>query len=400
MKKQKTQEKDVYIESLSAKDYAYLTDEEKKLWRAVPKKHERIPLFCKIMFCLAGVCLIIYVSAIFSEKFADFFNFRISSFFRMILAKITGIFPFSLAEFIIISIIPATVVYIIFAIKQRSHTWKMVISALSVPFAAVALIFSLFVMTFATGYRTPTLDKKLGIEQTEITKSDLNQTTRYLINQLNTLSSEIEYGEDDLSKMPYSFEEMNKKLNTAYDAFCQKNDFITTFDSKLKPVMLSKGMSYMHTLGIYTFFTGETNINIDFPDYSTPFTAAHEMAHQRGIAREDEANMMAFLVCMESEDPYILYSAYLNMYEYVAKALRATDAKLFYEADKQLNVRVLREQIAYSEFFMQYYDSGASKVSSAVNDTFLKIQGTEGEISYDLVVRLTVAYLKNNNIIN
>ena len=49
------------------------------------------------------------------------------------------------------------------------------------------------------------------------------------------------------------------------------------------------------------------------------------MAHQRGIAREDEANFIAFLVCMASDDPYIRYSGYLEVYEYVASSLYSDD---------------------------------------------------------------------------
>jgi len=151
-------------------------------------------------------------------------------------------------------------------------------------------------------------------------------------------------------------------------------------------------MSYAHITGIYFPFTGEANINIDFPDYSIPFTAAHELAHQRGVAREDEANFIAFLACMESDDPYILYSGSLNMLEYVLNALARADKDLYSEVYFSLNENVRGELRAYSLFFEKYRDSTASKVNEAVNDTYLKVQGTEGVVSYGMVVDLAVAY--------
>ena len=200
--------------------------------------------------------------------------------------------------------------------------------------------------------------------------------------------------------MPYGINQMNDKLISAYDKFCEEYSFIRNFDSNIKPVMLSELMSYTHITGVYTFFTGEANININFPDYTIPFTAAHELAHQRGIAREDEANMIAFLVCSMSDDPYIRYSAYVNMYEYMVSALRKADAELYNNARAELSSKIYNEQIAYSRFFKKYQKSVAATVSDKVNDTYLKSQGTVGSASYGMVVDLGVAYFKDKCIIN
>ena len=199
--------------------------------------------------------------------------------------------------------------------------------------------------------------------------------------------------------MPYSFKEMNDKLIEAYDLFSENHDFINNFYSRLKPVMLSEAMSYAHITGIYTFFTGESNLNISFPDYTIPYTAAHELAHQRGIAREDEANMMAFLVCIESDDAYIRYCAYVNMYEYVANALYKADKELYREVYAELDRSVYNEQIAYSKFFKKYSQSVTSQVSGAVNNAYLQSQGTDGKKSYGMVVDLAVAYFKDRDMI-
>ena len=150
----------------------------------------------------------------------------------------------------------------------------------------------------------------------------------------------------------------------------------------------------MHITGIYSFFTGEANLNVNFPDYTLPYTAAHEMAHQRGIAREDEANFMAFLVCTASDDPYIRYSGYLNAYEYVASALYRASPDLYYKAAGRLSDSVKGEMAAYNDFYDQYRDTTAGQVSGAINNSYLQSQGTPGTVSYGMVVDLTVAYYK------
>jgi len=59
-------------------------------------------------------------------------------------------------------------------------------------------------------------------------------------------------------------------------------------------------------------FTGEANVNISMPHTSIPFTACHEMAHQIGFAREDEANFIAYIACKNHPSPDFQYSGILS----------------------------------------------------------------------------------------
>ena len=353
-----------------------------------------IPLFAKIFYLCGAVAALLFAAYIVSEPFADFFNRYISSVYRAAFAKLTGWIPFSLAETVIIGLPVILTVLIITANRKYSDSWRQVgifcVSLLSL----LALFFAAFTVGFAPGYHGSTLDKKLGIDRAEVSAEELYETATILAAHIEEEVGEICYRKQGLSIMPYTYREMNDKLIDAYDKACEKYRFIQKLDSNLKPVMLSKAMSYTHITGVYTFFTGEANINIDFPDYTVPYTAAHELAHQRGVAREDEANFVAYLVCIESDDAYIRYSAYLNLYEYVASALYKASPELYTKVQTSLDKRVRYEMKAYSEFFEQYRDSVASEISGVVNDTYLTIQGTPGTASYGMVVDLAVAYYK------
>lgn len=381
-------------EIIGAEEYAALPTEEQNKWMKLDPKYERIPLWSKIALGILPLSAIIYLVICLSPVFADFFNKNISGIFRFLLAQITNIFPFSLAESAII-LIPVilflTIRYVwIYRCNNKKQTVVTIVCVLSI----ASIFISGFVWIFSAGYRGSELEEKLGIESVPIDKQDLYDSAIYLTGEINKLSPEIQYDTESFSVMPYSMSEMNDKLLDAYEKFSKEHDFINTFHSKLKPVILSEGMSYAHITGVYTFFTGESNLNVGFPDYTIPFTAAHELAHQRGIAREDEANMMAFLVCINSDDVYIRYCAYVNMYEYVANALYSADKELFRKADSTLSRQVYSEQVAYSKFFKKYQKSVTSQISGAVNDIYLQSQGTAGRKSYGMVVDLTVAYFK------
>lgn len=382
------------LSPINTAQYLSLTDVEKKQYRPVNPAYERLPLICRIAYVSALVSLVIYIVACISPAFADFFNQYISVIGRTVLNVLTSWFPFSLGECMIFLLPVALVLAVVYALHRRCDTWRCAFVFIGMLLSVLAALFSVFVLNFGTGYRGTTLDVKLELERRAVSAEELYDTAELLREHINRETADIQYAETDFSHMPYDLDTLNDKLNDAYSAFCKEHDFITHVDGQIKPVMISEVMSYMHITGVYSFFTGEANINVNFPDYTLPFTAAHEMAHQRGIAREDEANFIAYLVCISSNDPYIRYSGYLNMYEYVIGALASADNELFLMVSAHLNPEVNREISAYNEFFKTYADSTVSKVSGTINDTFLQSQGTPGIKSYGLVVDLAVAYYK------
>ena len=360
-------------------------------------KKRRLPVFAVVALIISGLSVLLYVAFMLSESFADFFNRYISSVLRAVLAYATAWVPFSLGEFILILsplLIAAAAIY---GSKKYVDSWRDVFIYCSTLISVVALVFSTFILGFAPAYRGSRLDEKLGIDKQEVSADELYSTAVILSESINREKEGVVYNRrTNFSVMPYGLGDMNDKLLDAYDLTCDKYSFVQRLDSRLKPVMLSELMSYTHITGVYSFFTGEANINVAFPDYTIPFTAAHELAHQRGIARENEANFVAFLVCMESDDPYIRYCAYVNMMEYVMNSLYAASPDYYGSFYGTLDSKIIYEYRANSAFFEKYRENVAADVSSAVNNNYLQSQGqTEGTRSYGLVVDLTVAYYKN-----
>ena len=361
-----------------------------------PPPVRRLPRVCIVLFALAGVSLMIYLAAIIWEPFADFFSRYPGAVLRATLAHLTSWIPFSLAEALLLFLPAALFLLIRTAIKYYSDTWHNTLVYMGILLSVASLLITLLFCGFGTGYFGSTLDEKLGLDRRDVSAEELKYTAEILSEAVAEEAENVTFRYQNFSVMPYSLEEMNKKLLDAYDSISDKYSFIQRLDSRLKPVVLSEPWSYTHITGVYTYFTGEANINVNFPDYTIPFTAAHELAHQRGIAREDEANFMAFLVCIESDDPYIRYSGYLNMYEYVSNSLYSANAEMYFDVRNTLPTTVRAEMRAYSAFFDKYRDNVVADVSQAVNDTYLKVQGTAGTKSYGMVTDLAVAYYKNH----
>lgn len=361
--------------------------------KTLTKIKEWVPTPALIIYALTVLCAASHIIGIMSPGYADFFNIRISPIFRGALGYLTCWFPFSFAETFLL-FMPVTLVAVIaFVVPRASVNGRATVRYITSLLSIIALLYSVFVLMFAQGYRGTSLADKLGIEERNITVDELYEAAEILTEKVNGITDEITFKRDSSSIMPYSYREMSDKLVDAFNSLADKYDFIPKLYVGVKQIMLSEPMTYTHISGVYSFYTGEANINTNFPDYTIPYTAAHELSHQRGITREDEANFMAFLVCMESDDPYIRYSGYQCLLEYLMSDMYRADKSRYSQWLVTLDPEVKNEMAAYSEFFKKYENNVATKVTSKVNDVYLKSQGTQGSVSYGMVTNLAALYL-------
>jgi len=164
-------------------------------------------------------------------------------------------------------------------------------------------------------------------------------------------------------------------------------------DPKIFP--LPDLMSWTGIAGIFFPFTGEPLVNPGPRDWQLPFTSAHEAAHLRGWAREDEANFLAFWVLHDDADPALAYSAWGSALLYVASALESVGPE-----GKAAWGRILRRidpgvradwQGSFS--YWDRFRGPVRQASQAVNDFYLKSQGqSDGVKSYGRMVDLLLAW--------
>jgi hypothetical protein len=180
-------------------------------------------------------------------------------------------------------------------------------SAATAVWVAAAFLW-LFLFVFGFNYQRPLLYELFGYEQ-----------RRANVLELESLGEEIVRGVND------NYQEAHAEGRTMPSSLeilaLLKESYETTAELSLlprgnlvppKPAYFSGFLTQLGVGGFYFPFTGEPHYNADAPDFQLPFSAAHEMAHQRGVARESEANFVAYLVCVNSRDPFVRYSGYRN----------------------------------------------------------------------------------------
>ena len=355
------------------------------------KKQKYVPTFFIISLVFAALSYLLLLLCKTSPKLSDFLNRYPLQYIRLLLAKLTSFLPFSLFELLLILLVPFVVVFIVVMVKNTHGAHARIRSILYL-LSAICLVLTAHIYTLGISYHTTALAKKLEISSSnKISEEALYSTTVLVRDKVNELSCVVRYADGE-SRMPYSFSTLSEHITKAYDVLEDNYPIFDNFSSYAKPIMHSSIMSDMGITGIYSYFTGESNINMAYPDYNLPFVVAHEFAHQRGFARENEANFIAYLVCISSSDPYVQYSGYLNMYEYLASALYRTNKDLYSEVLSDLSLDARADSAASSAVTREHRDSFLYKIMNDVNDSYLKANGTEGVISYSYVVRLAVAY--------
>ena len=119
------------------------------------------------------------------------------------------------------------------------------------------------------------------------------------------------------------------------------------------------------------------------------------MAHQRAIAREDEANYISFIACTTSGNEYFEYSGYYMAVINCLNSLYSVNYQLWVEAWQHMSSEMV-EDISASQKFWQQYETPVGEISEKVNDTYLQANNIkDGAASYGRLTDLLLADFYN-----
>ncbi|MFM8393034.1 MAG: DUF3810 family protein, partial [Acidobacteriota bacterium] len=158
-----------------------------------------------------------------------------------------------------------------------------------------------------------------------------------------------------------------------------------------KPKLLESS-PLVRFLGIRSFylpFTGEVSVQKGLSGIDLPFAVARAMAYQRGYAREDEVNFVAYLVCVNATDARIRYSGYLHGAK-VLLALERSGMGTYIDGLGEESARLIRQREAEAAWS---FGSLASTFVEGLFNLHLRVNRVvEGTRSADRDIDLIVSY--------
>ncbi|MEG0774337.1 DUF3810 domain-containing protein [Clostridium sp.] len=353
------------------------------------------------LICFLGILTLVIV-AICKENPLVVITIYSSGIYRFIsqgLSNLFGLFPVSIWEFIYVGIIISPIyllsklVYIF--LKRREIFKNKTIKYIKISVVVIVLAYFTFNMTWGLNYYKKPLITAMSYSIEEPKPEDLINLCNEIITKANDLRMELKEDNHGVFYLDNDFKTLSISAEEGFDILKIQNFKLQEKYSKAKPVMLSKFMSYTGITGMYSPFTGEANINIDIPEISLPATICHEMAHQRGIAREEEANYVAYLSCVNNSNKEFQYSGYHLALTYLMNNLYSVDK----EAYKNLRENYsdgLNRDLEFSYNYWKDREGVVERLWNKFNDSYLKSNNqSEGVKSYGLVTRLLLAEYKS-----
>lgn len=218
--------------------------------------------------------------------------------------------------------------------------------------------------------------------QNEVDRTDYINIYNYFASDINTCSGLLEFDSDGDVKTNLSLQEIAKEVKKAY-AIIKDDSYFSSQLGAVKPMMSSFIYREFQITGVTFSPLGEANIDVMIPTGDLPFTIAHELAHTVGVMREDEANQLAFYVCLNSESPLLRFSAY-SRYFYLMRGMAST--AYLTDAERE-NLIVVHPGLSKFESFQYKFWKNhdlLAKIGDFFNNLYIKSSGVnEGTNSYN-----------------
>ena len=301
----------------------------------------------------------------------------------------------SLAEVLIIAGVALIVLFIIWnfvrLFMRRIKPVRILHKIVSLGITAGVLLV-LFYSMWGFNYYRPTLSALMELDVRERSNDELETLCIKLRDDAIALRAQVQEDGDGVFYVKEGYRTVFSELPAAYRTLSEKLDIIRCEPVAAKGVKLSYAMSYTGISGIYIPFTAEANVNTDQPPLLLYNAAAHEMAHFQGVAREDEANFIAYLACIESDDPAIRYSGVMSALIYSANQLYSVDAAAHSALVSSYSEGMRRDINAYNVYWKSF-EGPVEEFTDDLNDSYLKFNDQENGVkSYGMMVDLLLAY--------
>lgn len=315
------------------------------------------------------------------------------------ISSITSLLPFSLAEWIFYVLVSWTValvfVRLIQIVLKRVSFLQLIKSGLSVLVTA-GIVLNLFYATWGFNYFRGSLAQRMDLPVATRSVEELETYIIKTAEKARALRATLHEDENKVFSPQDTQSDLFSKLVPAYKTLSYAYPIFQSNPTKAKKIFWSQGLSWQGISGIYIGLTAEPNVNGDQPPLLLYQAAAHEMAHQIGIASENEAEFVGFLACMYSDDPNIQYSGLAYALIAAGNALHDADEERYNALVDAYSDAIWRDFSDYNAYW-KAFSGEIRQIAEQRNDAYLKHNAQQSGIqSYGEAVDLLLAYDEKN----
>ncbi len=376
-----------------------------------------------ILTVIMGLTIILNLLAWKSTAFCDFYVEKIFPIWHNTYGRLTSLSSKSVGEimialFVILlaaAVILGIVAVIFFTIKKATKNqykltqktmpvikkivsiyYRFILAVVTV--TAFVLTLNCFILYHCSTFKDKYLSEML-MNQDEYTVEELAALRDYVVVRVNEYAKMMDRDENGAIIYDGNMEEEAIcSMQALGDMYPQLSGYYTT----PKQIQSSEFLSQQYMRGYYFPFSMEANYNNVMYIIQQPSTMCHELAHTKGFIYEDEANLIGFLACINSDDIVFQYSGYLSVLNYINNDFKESigDNAAVYSSHVRISNQVKRDNVFLTEDAWVKVETKAiiktetvKKASNTFIETNLVLNGIEqGKVNYSEVVGLLMDY--------
>ena len=366
------------------------------------KLSEKMPWNYFRYFCGLLILLISYSPSLLTAVYAPYIFNPISNLLRFLFGK----FHFPIGEFAYLLIVIILVFSLLKWLITKNGNFKLLtfwklqaVHCLN----GVVLIFIVFELIWGLNYQKmdPSQDFKLRVPLS-YSEGQMDSLSLSLINNLNSTRAKM----GNFNQNLLQFDSILNQNRGEFAKNAQKWPFIKYQNTSVKIAAFPSWGDYIGYTAFYQPITGEAIIRGDLPKLTMPFTMSHEIAHQLGYASEEQANFIAYVIGIESDQPIFNYSTQLQLFTYAQYAhlnfiAKRGDFELYKQViernRKLLSPQVIADRRKIKNFFLQKQDLQIQGASEMYNQFLIWNKQEKGIDSYNDVLLWVLAYERKKN---
>lgn len=375
--------------------------------------------------------ILLNIAAWNSKAFSDWYMMHILPLWVNSYGWLTGLFPFSVGEFMLIAGAVLVIIAVLLGVallavcvvqgarrtqnrnscadteipreKKGRGFWqfcKGYYTGVAWIALGVFLVLTLncFICYHGTDFATKYFPKEAQADD-EYTLEELLAVRDFVVMKCNMLAEQME--RDANGNIIYSGD-MEAEAVKCMQAMGEEYEQLSGFYPEPKKIYFSDFLSQQYMQGYFFPFSMEANYNQIMCIMNKPATMCHELAHLKGFIQEDEANLIGYLACIQSDDLFFQYSGYLSVLNYLDNDFydAVNRDKERYLSQVHISAQVRKDNEFLADETWEKVEKKAvistetvDKISDEIVEATLVINGVEdGMLSYCRVVGLLLDY--------
>jgi len=347
----------------------------------------------KILWLIALLLLaIIKIFSLNKEAVELFYSSQIYVSFSKILRFLFGWIPFSLGDILYLMagawLLWKFIKNIILVFKKQLRGKLLLKKILKLVLGSI-FIYIIFNIFWGLNYNRKGITSQLEIKKTDIDTTDILILQNILLQKVNLSKVTLMH-----KRNPSSNKEIFERAQKCYIQTEKIYPFLHYKVPSLKSSLYGWLGNYLGFTGYYNPFTGEAQVNTNVPEFLQPYIATHEIAHQLGYAKENEANFAGYLAAVNSTDTLFHYSCYLDLYMYANYQIYYFDSTASKQSLALLMPEVKKDILEWKHFNLAH-QSFIEPLITWMYGNYLKLnEQPKGMRSYNQVISMLISYYK------